>query len=343
MCRPQFCRTFLCFQTTWKLHPETIYGFWLHAVIKAWIKNLSKHTISLKKPPELNHSRQSALAPSRCDRFLHKTSKMLVEAQRVTRFNQIRHTKQPYLTARLRDRNLKINVTQSSYVVWVQLWTHKQKKILQAWSFAYFAWGLACLQNNVSFKVLAEAWQRNYSVINLKKSFFFLIPERILKIDGSHSTAEIPLLKCLPSALTLLFPSCPAGFQPFVSNWCFVYLDYRSALLRKSAIMHSGPVKSEIQCVSVCVCTVSHSAFSKKKGKETEKRLQHANPSYCLYLPPLISSIATRILAVMRRTRRLTALSCLNGCSWHILHVCTHTHTHKRQRVIREKSRRCEC
>lgn len=61
---------------------------------------------------------------------------------------------------------------------------------------------------------------------------FFLIPERILKMDGSHPTPEIPLLKRLPSALTLLFPSRPAGFQPFVSNWCSMYLDCKSERAR---------------------------------------------------------------------------------------------------------------
>lgn len=152
---------------------------------------------------------------------------------------------------------------------------HTQKKL---WSFAYFTWGLTCLQSKVSVKVLAEAsegamiqfWELHGYKSEKKK--FFLIPERILKIDCSHPTPEIPLLKCLPSALTLLFPSCPAGFQPFVSNWCFMYLDYRSASLRKRErreIMHSSPVKSGIQCVFVRVCAWWATLLSvrEKKGE----------------------------------------------------------------------------
>lgn len=183
-----------------------------------------------------------------------------------------------------------------------------------------------------------------------KKNLLFLIPERILKMDCSHPTPEIPLLKCLLSALTLLFPSCPAGFQAFVSNWCFMYLDYRSTSLRKSTIMHSSPAKSAIQyvcCVRVCARWATLLSVRKKKKRQRENRALTCKSLLLLYLPPLISSIATRIQAVMRRTHRLTALSCLNGCSWHILHVHTqthaHKHTHEQQRVIREKSRRCMC
>lgn len=75
------------------------------------------------------------------------------------------------------------------------------------------------------------------------------------------------------------------------------------------------PCKESV-CVSVCVCMVRHSAFSeKKKERVREKGALTCKSLLLLYLPPLISSIATRIWAVMRRTHRLTALSCLNGCS----------------------------
>lgn len=81
-------------------------------------------------------------------------------------------------------------------------------------------------------------------------------------------------------------------------------------------------------CVCVCVCAQWATLLSvRKRRRGREKGALTCKSLLLLYLPPLILSIATRIWAIMRRTHRLTALSCLNGCSWHVLHVHTHTNS----------------
>ena len=80
------------------------------------------------------------------------------------------------------------------------------------------------------------------------------------------------------------------------------------------------------QCVYVRARSATLLSARKKEELEREKGDLTCKSLLLFYLPPLISSIATRMWAIMRWTHRLTALSGLNGCSWHVLHVHPQTH-----------------
>lgn len=117
-------------------------SIWNHVFMEAWKRKkkkttqklhlFEKHEIAKPAPlSELNHfsHEQQTISQHSLEKWSvwPQTSRMLGCSRRVNHFNQIYHTKHPYITHRLKGLNLKINLTESSYVVRTQFWTRCRK------------------------------------------------------------------------------------------------------------------------------------------------------------------------------------------------------------------------